>query len=133
MAPLPGWRRIAVGRKPKHVPNNREEIIKIIEKEKKMSYGHRGVVRTQEEKDMWDFEPVKFNIPKNYIYCVVTAILVWLGLSALSLCLALVSHEIEVHGIDYILYMYTYLLKERTFIMVVPPLLLTTLYIVRRK
>jgi len=67
---LTGGRGIAVGRKPNYVPNDREEIIRIIEKEKKMSYGHKGVGgkttapdiwlggsptgETQEERDMWE-------------------------------------------------------------------------------
>ena len=42
--------RIAIGRKPKYVPNNREEIIRIIEGEKAMGWTER----TQEEKDMWE-------------------------------------------------------------------------------
>ena len=56
MGPKLGWGRskIAVGRKPNYVPNNREEIIRIIEEEKKMSHDHKGVGETQEERDMWE-------------------------------------------------------------------------------
>ena len=49
MAPLRGT---ATVRKPKHVPNNKEEIVRIIEGEKAMSWTER----TQEEKDM--LEPI---------------------------------------------------------------------------
>jgi len=57
-------RNIATGRKPNYVPNNKEEIVRIIEGRKPMhlhreekltakSFGdHKGVGRTQEEKNM---------------------------------------------------------------------------------
>ena len=89
-------RGVAIGRKPKHVPNNKEEIVRIIEGEKAMSWTER----TQEEKDMlepigekpW---PLRLAIPamfkrigKIYVtictgivsYYIVLYILVWLGI-----------------------------------------------------